>query len=79
MSEEIHNQLVKAFLEYMNASERWETRHSHRSKQTVRREIRQVMALLRERSREIQESYKEVVGDIRKNQKWQKARKHPYT
>lgn len=79
MSEEIHNQLVKAFLEYMKASERWETRHSHRSKQTVRREIRQVMALLRDRSREIQESYKEVVGDIRKNQKWQKARKHPYT
>jgi hypothetical protein len=79
MTEDTHTELVKAFLQYIKANDAWEVRQSHRSKQTVRREIRRVTALLKVRTSEIQQTYKEVVGDIRKNQKWQKARKHPYT
>jgi acetyl-CoA carboxylase carboxyltransferase component len=65
-----HDQLMKAVIDYLNASETFERAPSERSKRSVRRELRAIIALAKTRQYEIRDTYAEVLADIRASGKW---------
>lgn len=77
--DDIHDQLMKAVLDYLDASEYFEQRPSEARKRAVRRELRKLIRLAKDRQEEIRSHYKEVLKDHRQNQKWQVLRKNPTT
>lgn len=79
MTEDIHDQLMKAVLDYLAASEFFEQRPSEARKRLTRRELRKLIRLARARQEEIRTQYKDVLETHRKNHKWQVHRKHPTT
>jgi hypothetical protein len=79
MTEDIHDQLMKAVLDYLAASEFFEQRPSEARKRMARRELRKLIKLARARQDEIRTQYKDVLEDHRKNHKWQVHRKNPTT
>jgi hypothetical protein len=79
MSEDIHDQLMKAVLDYLAASEFFEQRPSEARKRLARRELRKLIRLAKARQEEIRTQYKDVLEGHRKNHKWQVHRKNPTT
>lgn len=77
MTEDIHDQLMKAVLDYLAASEFFEQRPSEARKRLARRELRKLIGLARARQDEIRTQYKDVLETHRKNDKWQVHRKNP--
>jgi len=55
MEDDAHDLLVKAYLEYFKANEKFEARNSVRTHRTVRRCLRDIRALAKERAEEIHE------------------------
>jgi len=79
MSNDIHDQLMKAVLDYLAASEYFEQRPSEFRKRLARRELRKLIRLAKARQEEIRTQYKDVLEGHRKNHKWQVHRKNPTT
>lgn len=77
MTDDIHDQLMKAVLDYLAASELFEQRPSESKKRLARRELRKLIGLARARQDEIRTQYKDVLETHRKNDKWQVHRKNP--
>lgn len=77
MTDDIHDQLMKAVLDYLAASEFFEQRPSEARKRLARRELRKLIGLARARQDEIRTQYKDVLEGHRKNDKWQVHRKNP--
>lgn len=77
MSNDIHDQLMKAVLDYLAASEYFEQRPSEARKRLARRELRKLIRLAKARQEEIRTEYKDVLESHRKNDRWQIHRKHP--
>lgn len=77
MTDDIHDQLMKAVLDYLAASEFFEQRPSEARKRLARRELRKLIGLARARQDEIRTQYKDVLESHRKNDKWQVHRKNP--
>ena len=44
-----HDKLIKAFIEYSKANERWETKRTYRRYQKVQQELRKVRSLIKVR------------------------------
>jgi hypothetical protein len=72
MSDDTHDQLVKTYLEYFEANEKFERRPSERTKRAARRHLRSLIHLAKQRQDEIQATYNTVLEGYRKDQKWQK-------
>jgi len=72
MSDDTHDQLVKVYLEYFEANEKFERRPSDRTKRAARRHLRTLIYLAKQRQDEIQATYNEVLQGYRQDQKWQK-------
>jgi hypothetical protein len=53
MEDDAHDLLVKAYLDYFKANENFEARNSVRTHRTVRRCLRDIRALAKERADEI--------------------------
>jgi hypothetical protein len=53
MDDDIHDQLVQAYLNYFEASERFERMNSVRTHREVRKCLRDIRALAKERSDEV--------------------------
>ena len=53
MSDDVHDKLVQAYLEYFKANENFEARNSVRTHRDVRRWLREVRSLAKERMEEI--------------------------
>lgn len=79
MNSDTHDQLMKAVLDYLAASEFFEQRPSEARKRMARRELRKLIRLAKARQEEIRTQYKDVLESHRKNHKWQVHRKHPTT
>lgn len=77
MTDDIHDQLMKAVLDYLAASELFEQRPSESKKRLARRELRKLIKVARARQDEIRTQYKDVLEGHRKNDKWQVHRKNP--
>ena len=60
MSDDIHDKLTKAYLEYYKANEAFEARCSHRTHASSRRWLREIRSLAKERMEEIH--YTSMVG-----------------
>ena len=63
--DDIHDKLVKAYLEYFKASEKFEARNSVRTHRHVRKCLREIRALAKERSNEIHD-YHTTTREVRK-------------
>ena len=79
MTDDTHDELVKTYLEYFKANEKFEQSPSEATKRSARRELRKLITLAKARQLEIAKKYQEVLRGYRENQKWQTNRKHPYT
>lgn len=79
MTDDTHDELVKTYLEYFKANEKFEQSPSEATKRSARRELRKLITLAKARQLEIAKKYEEVLRGYRENQKWQTNRKHPYT
>lgn len=55
--DDLHDELVKAYLDYFKANEAWEQRKSVRKYYAVQKAIRQIRKLAKERNEEIREHY----------------------
>ena len=58
MKNDIHDRLVKAYLEYFKANEAWEHRQSVRKYYAVQKCVREIRILAKERNNEIREQHK---------------------
>ena len=56
-SEETHDQLVQAYLEYFRANEQFERRNSVRTHRYVRKCLRDIRSLAKERMEEVHNKY----------------------
>lgn len=77
MTDDTHDELVKTYLEYFKANEKFEQGPSEATKRTARRELRKLITLAKARQEEIAKKYEIVLKGHRENHKWQAARKHP--
>ena len=59
MTDDTHDKLTKAYLEYFKANEAWEVRKSERTKRSARKWLSEIRRLCSERSVEIIEEYKD--------------------
>jgi hypothetical protein len=57
MEDDIHDQLAKAYLEYFRANEKFESKNSVRTHRYVRKCLREIRKLAKERSEEIHEKH----------------------
>ncbi len=58
MSDDIHDKLTKAYLEYYKANEAFEARYSHRTHASSRRWLREIRSLAKQRMEEIHYTFK---------------------
>ena len=58
IEDDIHDQLVKAYLEYFKANENFEKRLSYRTHRTTRKWLREIRRLGKIRGDEIHEKFK---------------------
>ena len=58
MTDDTHDKLTKAYLEYFKANEAWEERKSERTKRSARKWLSEIRRLCSERRVEIIEEYK---------------------
>ena len=58
MTDDTHDKLTKAYLEYLKAYEAWEVRKSERTKRSARKWLSEIRRLCSERRVEIIEEYK---------------------
>jgi len=70
MTDDTHDKLMQKVLDYLAASEDFERLPSERSKRRIRRELRELVALCRERAEEAKQRYKEELAEIRASGKW---------
>jgi site-specific recombinase XerC len=70
MSDDTHDKLVKTYLNYFEANEKFERGPSERTKRTARRELRKLITLAKQRQEEVAQTYAEVLADIRASGKW---------
>ena len=77
MTDDTHDLLMQKVMDYLKASDEFETRPSKNTSRTARRELRELMRLAKARQDEIMDHYNEVLEGFRKDQKWQGRRKHP--
>ena len=70
MTDDTHDQLVKTYLAYFEANEKFEHGPSNRTKRSARRQLRKLMSLAKQRQDEIQNKYTTVLEDIRASGKW---------
>lgn len=77
MNSDTHDQLMKAVLDYLAASEYFEQRPSEARKRLARRELRKLIKIARARQEEIRTQYKDVLESHRKSNRWQVHRKNP--
>ena len=59
MTDDTHDKLTKAYLEYFKANEAWEVRKSERTKRSARKWLSEIRRLCSERRVEIIEDYKD--------------------
>jgi len=57
MDSNIHDKLVKAYLEYFSANEKWEVKNSVRTTRDTRRWLREIRLLAKERMDQIQHKH----------------------
>ena len=74
MTDDTHDQLMVAVLNYLKESENFERRPSERSKRAVRRELRNITALVKTRHHEVQRKYNDLLEEIRASGKWESNR-----
>ena len=55
--DDAHDLLVKAYLAYFSANEKFEQRNSVRTHRTVRKRLREIRTLAKERAEEIHEKH----------------------
>lgn len=55
MEDDLHDQLVKAYLEYFKASEKWEKQDSFRKYYATQKPLRKIRKLALEREKQIRE------------------------
>lgn len=79
MTDDTHDEMMKAVFDYLAASELFEQRPSEATKRQARRELRRLVTLAKARQTEIKVKYKNVLEGYRKNHKWQSHRKNPTT
>jgi len=70
MNDDTHDQLVKTYLDYFEANEKFEQGPSERTKRAARRELRKLITLAKQRQDEIKNHYAVVLDDIRASGKW---------
>ena len=70
MTDDTHDKLVKAYLEYFAANEKFEQGPSDRTKRNARRTLRNLMRLAKQRQDEIQDHYLVVLEQVRASGKW---------
>ena len=58
MTDDTHDKLTKAYLEYFKANEAWEVRKSERTKRSSRKWLSEIRRLCSDRRVEIIEEYK---------------------
>ena len=58
MTDDTHDKLTKAYLEYYKANEAWEIRKSERTKRSARKWLSEIRRLCSDRRVEIIEEYK---------------------
>ena len=58
MTDDTHDKLTKAYLEYYKANEAWELRKSERTKRSARKWLSEIRRLASERSVEFIDEYK---------------------
>ena len=58
MTDDTHDKLTKAYLEYYKANEAWEIRESERTKRSARKWLSEIRRLASERRVEIIDEYK---------------------
>jgi len=61
--DETHDQLVKAYLEYFKANEKWETRRSYRTYYATQRWLRQIQKLSKAKQKENTEIFYQKKGE----------------
>jgi transketolase len=66
MSDDIHDQLMQTVLDYHKASEEFETRPSFRNTRTIRRELRKLITLCRQRQDEAQDAFNKHLEEYHK-------------
>ena len=62
MSDDVHEQLIKAYLEYYKANDAFEDRCSHRTHASSRRWLREIRRLAKLRMEEIHSTFKVKKG-----------------
>ena len=70
MNDDTHDKLVKTYLNYFEANEKFEQGPSERTKRSARRELRELMRLAKTRQQEFKDTYNDVLADIRASGKW---------
>ena len=66
MTDDIHDQIMQTVLDYHRASEEFETRPSFRNTRTIRRELRKLMKLCKQRQDEAQEAFNQRLEEYHK-------------
>tara|TARA_Y200000002_G_scaffold127584_1_gene105091 strand:- start:131 stop:337 length:207 start_codon:yes stop_codon:yes gene_type:complete len=62
MEDDIHDKLIKAYLEYHKANDAFESRCSHRTHASSRRWLREIRSLAKQRMEEIHTTFKVKKG-----------------
>ena len=73
IEDDTHDQLVKAYLEYFKANERFQQRPSELKRRDARKELSKIMKLSKVRRAEIMQEHLNKVEDGRKNNMTPKA------
>ena len=68
--DDTHDKLVKTYLDYFKANEKFERGPSESTKRTARRELRKLISLAKQRQEEIINHYAVVLDEIRRSGKW---------
>ena len=63
--DDIHDELVKAYLEYFKANEAWERRQSVRKYYAVQKAVRQIKKLAKDRNEEIREQFYKIKNETK--------------
>ena len=67
MTDDTHDKLTKAYLEYYKANEAWEIRKSERTKRSARKWLSEIRRLATDRRKEIIDDYKAKKEDPNKD------------